>query len=180
MSKKKIFDKRRKWCSERLDCLYVSRCNFSNDHPFSLAEQITVRRRYDRGRLQKSVVELVVEKSDIAHLQDWKGFICNGYERAARQRRLAHAATCWRKGEFIQVITTNSATTALLHSNEAKMNFNPSIVAITVTNFETQSFMYCQPNYTYIYIKHMFLLINTVSHLFCVRKTHIIAYVKGT
>lgn len=93
----------------------------------SLAEQIAVRRRYDRrGRLQKSVVELVVEKSDIAHLQDWKGFICNGYERAARQRRLAHAATCWRKGEFIQVITTNSPpTTALLHSN-AKMNFNPS------------------------------------------------------
>lgn len=93
----------------------------------SLAEQITVRRGYDRrGRLQKSVVELVVEKSDIAHLQDWKGFICNGYERAARQRRLAHAATRWRKGEFIQAITTNSDRIAPLHSNEAKMNFNSS------------------------------------------------------
>lgn len=54
-----------------------------------------------------------------------------------------------------KITTNNSATTTLLHSNEAKMNFNPSIVAITVTNFETQSFMYCQPNYTYIYITHV-------------------------
>jgi len=70
----------------------------------SLAEQIAVRGRHDRrGRLQESVVELVAEKSDIAHLQDWKGFVRNGHERAAWQRRLAHAATRRRKGEFIQV-----------------------------------------------------------------------------
>lgn len=69
-----------------------------------LAEQIAVRGRHDRrGRLQESVVELVAEKSNIAHLQAWKGFVRNGHERAAWQRRLAHAATRRRKGEFIQV-----------------------------------------------------------------------------
>lgn len=70
----------------------------------SFAEQIAARRRHDRrGRLQESVVELVAEKSDVAHLQDWKGSVCSGYERAARQRWLAHAATRQRKGDFIQV-----------------------------------------------------------------------------
>lgn len=65
------------------------------------AEQIAVRGRDDRRRrLQESVVQLVAEKSDIAHLQDWKGFVRNGHERAAQQRRLAHAATRQRKGEF--------------------------------------------------------------------------------
>lgn len=70
----------------------------------SFAEQIAARRRRDRrGRLQESVVELVAEKSDVAHLQDWKGSVRSGYERAARQRRLAHAATRQRKGDFTQV-----------------------------------------------------------------------------
>lgn len=68
----------------------------------SFAEQIAVRGRDGRRRrLQEPVVQLVAEKSDIAHLQDWKGFVRNGHERAARQRRLAHAATHQRKGEFI-------------------------------------------------------------------------------
>lgn len=62
------------------------------------AEQIATGGRHDRRRrLQESVVQLVAEKSDIA--QDWK--VRNGHERAARQRRLAHAATRQRKGEFI-------------------------------------------------------------------------------
>lgn len=68
------------------------------------AEQIAARRRHARRRrLQEPVVELVAEKSDIAHLQDRKGFVRNGHERAARQCRLAYAATRQRKGEFIQM-----------------------------------------------------------------------------
>lgn len=68
-----------------LDCHQMFRDVILAMIVISLAEQIVVRRRYDRrGRLQKSVVELVVEKSDIAHLQNRKGFLCNGYERAAR------------------------------------------------------------------------------------------------
>jgi len=104
------------WRTLRLGASRESRYGSGNDEAIRFAEQITARRRHDRrGRLQESVVELVAEKSDIARLEDWKSLVRNGHERPARQRRLAHAATRRRKGEFIRKQQTLPAGTCLWH-----------------------------------------------------------------